>query len=96
MMFVDQLAVPTDVTRLLGDVDPLVISRILAIAPSVEELEEAVHRADEESGFGEETGTPSSARVRSIRVILAELAEAAALELDPAYGPPRGSTVIDS
>jgi hypothetical protein len=55
----------------------------------VEELEEAVHQADEESGFGTETGTPSTARVRCIRMILSDLAEAAALELDPAYEPER-------
>jgi hypothetical protein len=96
MMFAEQLATATDVNRLLGDVDPLVNARILAIAPSVDELEEAVHLVDEEAGFGEEPQSPSTARVGGIREILTELAEAAALEQDPAYDAARGSLVTGS
>lgn len=73
MMFVDQLATEADVTRLLGEVDALTISRILAIAPSRDELDEAVREVEDETGFGEEPRTPSSARVASVRAIVEDL-----------------------
>lgn len=73
-MFVEQLATEADVTRLLGEVDPLTISRILAIAPTRDELDEAVQETEDEAGFGEEPRTPSSARVASVRAILDDLA----------------------
>lgn len=74
-MFIDQLATDADVIRLLGEIDQLTIARILAIAPTVDELDEAVQATADEAGFGEEPRTPSSARVQSIRAVLAELAE---------------------
>lgn len=74
MMFVDQLATEADVTRLLGDVDPLTIARILAIAPSRDELDLALRQTEDEAGFGEEPRTPSSQRVASVREVLDDLA----------------------
>lgn len=73
VMFTHPLATANDVARILGDVDPLVTARILAIAPSVDELDEAVRATEEEEGFGEEPRTPSSARVANLRAALADL-----------------------
>jgi len=74
MMSVDQLATEADVTRLLGDVDPLTIARILAIGPTRDELDEAIRLVEDEVGFGEEPHTPSSQRVASVREVLDDLA----------------------
>lgn len=73
VMFTRTLATARDVARLLGEVDPLITARILAIAPSLDELDEAVRATEEEEGFGEEPRTPSSARVANIRAVLADL-----------------------
>jgi len=67
-MFVDQLATAADVTQLLGDLDAPTISRILAIAPTRDELTRAAHDVDEDLDV--EPATPSSARVASIRRVL--------------------------
>lgn len=75
-MFTKPFATEGDVHRLLGDIDPLTTSRILAIAPSVDELDEAIRQTEDEAGFAEEPRTPSSARVANVRAVLAELAEA--------------------
>lgn len=75
-MFVDQLATAADVTRLLGEVEPLTVARILAIAPTRDELDEAVRQLEDELGFGEEPRTPSSERVACVRGVIADLVEA--------------------
>ena len=72
-MFVDQLATAADVTRLLGDVDPLTIARILAVAPTRDEVDQAFRTVEDELAFGEEPRTPASARVASVRAVIAEL-----------------------
>jgi len=83
MMFVDRLATATDVTRLLGEVQPLDVARILEVAPTRAELEEAVRELEDEPGFGEEPRTPSSARVACVRAAIADMLKAEQ-ELDPA------------
>jgi hypothetical protein len=83
MMFVENLATAADVTRLLGEVDPLVIARILAVAPTRDEVDEAARTVENELGFAEEPRTPSSARVACVRAVIAELVTAD-LETDPA------------
>lgn len=70
-MFVDQLATAADVTQLLGDVDAQTISRILAIAPTRDELARAIHDVDDDDDLDDESGTPSAARVASIRRVIA-------------------------
>ena len=86
-MFTKPFATEGDVRRLLGEIDPLTTSRILAIAPSIDELDEAIRQTEDEAGFAEEPRTPSSARVANVREVLAELAAA---ELDDATeGAPR-------
>ena len=66
-------ATATDVNRLLGDVDPLVLDRILATGASPEEIGEALLVVEEERGFGEEPHTPSTPRVAEVRAVLDEL-----------------------
>ena len=73
-MFVDQPATEADMTRLLGEVDPLTTARILAIAPSADELDEATSAGGDQAGVGEGPRTPSSARIANVRAVLAELA----------------------
>jgi hypothetical protein len=72
-MFTKPLATANDVARLIGDVDPLITSRILAIGPTVDELDEAVRETEDEVGFGEEPHVPSSVRVASVRAVLSEI-----------------------
>lgn len=68
MMFVAQLATATDVTRLLGQVDPLTIARVLAVAPTRDELVEAVSVVEDDEQ--EDPRTPSEARIACVRGIL--------------------------
>ena len=81
-MVVEQPATEADVIRLLGEVDPFTTARILEIAPSVDELDEAIRASEDEAGFGEEPRTSSSARIASIRAVLEEL-ELDELEAEP-------------
>jgi len=68
MMFVDQLATQADVTRLLGQIDPLMVARVLAVAPTRDELLEAVSVIEDDQQ--EEPRTPSEARIACLRGIL--------------------------
>jgi hypothetical protein len=73
MMFIKQLATRADVIRRLGEIDPLTIARILAIAPTIDELGQAVDLTEDEIGFGDEPRTPSSARVANVRAVINEV-----------------------
>ena len=66
-------ATAIDVTRLLGDVDPFVLERILATGATPDEIGEAVGVVEAERGFGEEPHPPSSPRVAEVRAILHEM-----------------------
>jgi hypothetical protein len=66
-------ATATDVNRLLGDVDPLVLERILATGASPDEIDEAVRVVEDERGFGEEPHQPSSPRVAEVCAVLDEM-----------------------
>ena len=70
MMFIKQLATRDDVVHRLGEVDPLTIARILAIAPTLDELEQAIEITEDEERFAEEPHTPSSARVANLHAVL--------------------------
>ena len=61
-------ATASDVSRLLGDVDPLFVERIVETGASPDEIDEAL-RADQD----DEPHEPSSARVVEVRAVLAEL-----------------------
>ena len=67
-------ATASDVNRLLGDVDPHVLERILETGATPDEIGEALLVLEDERGFGEEPRPPSSARVAEIRALLQELA----------------------
>jgi hypothetical protein len=66
-------ATATDVKGLIGDVDPLVLERILATGATPDEIAEALRVVEEERGFGEEPHEPSSPRVAEVRALLHEM-----------------------
>lgn len=68
-------ATAADVSRMLGDVDPLIVERILSTGASVDEIDEALREAEDEGGFGEEHHVASSPRVLAVRAVLDELAQ---------------------
>ncbi len=66
-------ATATDVNRLLGEVDPLVLERILATGATPDEIGEALRVVEDERGFGEEPHLPSSPRVAEVAAVLDEM-----------------------
>jgi hypothetical protein len=58
---------------LLGEVDALVVERILQTGASYDEVAEALDALEDEAADGELAHTPSSAKVAEVREILAEL-----------------------
>ncbi len=66
-------ATATDVNRLLGEVDPLVVERILETGASPDEIGEALLVTEQERGFGEQPHEPSSSRVAEVRAVLEEM-----------------------
>ena len=56
----------SDIRELVGDVDPLTVSRILAVGATREQLEEATLAPEDSSA-------PVADRVEALREILAEL-----------------------
>ena len=62
-----------DVTRLLGDIDPLLVERILSTGATADEIDEALRASQDELGFGEESHAPSSPCVASVRAVVDEL-----------------------
>lgn len=65
-------ATATDVNRLLGEVDPLILERILATGATPDEIGEALRVVEHERGFGEEPYLPSSPRVAEVAAVLNE------------------------
>ncbi|MFN0251783.1 MAG: hypothetical protein ACKV2T_33205 [Kofleriaceae bacterium] len=68
-----KLATANDVSHLLGEVNDLVAAKILALAPTRDELDEAVRQEEDEMSLGEEPHHPSSPRVANLRRIIAEV-----------------------
>lgn len=66
-------ATASEVNRLLGDVDPIVLERILRTGATTDEIGEALRIVEEERGFGEQPLMPSSPRVAEVRAVLHEL-----------------------
>ena len=58
----------SEVTAVLGEVDPMVVARVLATNATVDEIEEAMHRAEDDSELA--FLPASSARVAEVRAIL--------------------------
>jgi hypothetical protein len=73
-----------DILDVVGDVDPLTVARILAIAPSRDELEAAAASEQDEQAFGEESRPATTERIEEVREILAELAAAETDDAEPA------------
>jgi hypothetical protein len=67
-------ATANDVSRLLGEVDPLVLERILTTGASADEIAEALTVAEDERGFGEEPHEPSTPKVAEVRALIDEMA----------------------
>lgn len=65
-------ATATDVNRLLGEVDPLILERILATGATPDEIGEALRVVEHERGFCEEPHLPSSPRVAEVAAVLDE------------------------
>jgi hypothetical protein len=59
-----------DVARVIGDVDPGIVERIVLTGASADEITEAVRELEDERGFGEMHHVGSSARVAEVRAIL--------------------------
>src|SRR5688500_18543077 len=66
-------ATASEVHRLLGDADPLIVERIVATGATADEIGEALRGVEDEQGFGEEPHAPSSPRVAEVRALLYEL-----------------------
>jgi hypothetical protein len=66
-------ATAADVQRLIGDLDPMIVARVLATNASVDEISEALRSVDAELSFGElPPHEPSSPRAAEVRAILDE------------------------
>jgi hypothetical protein len=61
-----------EVEDLLGEVDPLIIERILATHATLEEVGEALADVEDEQRFGERRA-PASPRVAEVREILEDV-----------------------
>jgi len=59
-----------DVARVIGDVDPVIVERIVLTGASADEVAEAVRELEDERGFGETHHVGSSTRVSEVRAIL--------------------------
>jgi hypothetical protein len=62
-----------ELRAILGDVDDLVVERIVTTGATIDEVGEAIDDLEDERGFGEGGHVPSSPRVTEVRRILAEL-----------------------
>jgi hypothetical protein len=62
-----------EVRELLGEVDDLIIERIVDTGASIDEIAEALGGLVDEYGFGEQSSMPSSTRVTEVRALLDEI-----------------------
>ncbi len=62
-----------DLEQILGDVDDLVIERIIDTNATLDEVVEALGALEDELRFGEHNRIPSSHRVTAVRTVLEEL-----------------------
>jgi hypothetical protein len=63
-------ATADDIHRVIGDIDPVIVERIVLTGASPDEIAEAVRELEDERGFGETHHVGSSARVSEVRAIL--------------------------
>ena len=62
-----------EIVALIGDVDELIVERLVNTGASVDEISEALDAIQDEQRFGEEPRIDSSPRVTEAREILGEL-----------------------
>jgi len=62
-----------EIVELLGEVDDLLVERIIDTHATVAEVAEALDAIEDDRQFGEQYHVPSSARVTEVQVILADL-----------------------
>ena len=62
-----------EVSAILGEIDPLIIERVVDTGASIDEIAEALGELEDAVGFGDAHRIPSSSRVIEVRVIVAEL-----------------------
>ncbi len=62
-----------EVRELLGEIDELIIERIVDTGASMDEIAEALGGLVDEYGFGEQSYLPSSPRVAEVRTLLDEI-----------------------
>jgi len=63
----------SEVSAILGEVDPLIIERVVDTGASIDEIAEALGELEDDAGFSDVRRIPSSSRVIEVRAILAEL-----------------------
>jgi hypothetical protein len=63
-------ATSLEIYRLLGEVDPFVVERILEVGATLDEVAEAVRAAQDDETSGDAPPVPSSPRVVEVRHIL--------------------------
>jgi hypothetical protein len=68
------MATREDVQSILGDLDDLVIERVLATGATSEEIAEALASLDDAQRSGDQPHLPTSGTVVEVRAILQELA----------------------
>lgn len=64
-----------EVRALIGELDELIIERVVATGATASEIAEAVDGLEDERRFGERTRVPSSPQVTEVRAILLELVD---------------------
>jgi len=62
-----------EVREILGELDDLIIERIVDTGASLDEIAEALGGLVDEYGFGEQSYLPSSGRVGEVRAVLDEI-----------------------
>lgn len=67
-------ATSEDIQKVLGDIDPFIVERVLETRATVDEIVEALGDLEDERQRGE-LSDPESTRVAEVRSILAEIPE---------------------
>jgi len=76
-----------EILELLGEVDDLIVERLMATGASLDEIGEALDDIEDDRRFAEERHVGSSERVLAVRAILEDLLEDAVDEYDGRMTP---------
>jgi hypothetical protein len=66
-------ATADEIVELLGELEPLIIEKLLATRATLDEVAEAAAAIEDEDSFGEVGHAPSSPREAEVRAILEDL-----------------------